>query len=137
MSELLRHLVWFFIVASAVAYSIFLVAGSFITANAVDATRIVQARDELGPGEHHLSGIVMVPTSCTELSVRTEKISDTSYNLAFTTWQEPSVQCTVDDTPRPFRAILFAPAAGIKILGTLDDAPLTIVVIPVYKGKEI
>lgn len=137
MSELFRHLVWFFVVASAVAYSIFLVAGSFITASAVDATHIVQARDELAPGEHHLSGIVMVPTTCTELSVRTEKISDTVYNLAFSTWQEPSVECKIDDTPRSFRAILFAPAAGIQIVGTLDGSPLTVVAIPVVKGKQL
>lgn len=137
MSELIRHLVWFFLIASAVAYAIFLTAGSFITAQAIDATHIVQARDELAPGEHRLSGIVMVPTTCTELSVRTEKLSDTEYNLAFTTWEEPSVNCKVDDTPRAFHAILFAPAAGIHIIGTIDGAPLTIVAIPVYRGKTI
>lgn len=135
MSELLRRLVWFFIVASAIAYSIFLVAGSFITANAIDATHIVQVRDALAANEHRLSGIVMVPSSCTELSVRSEKISNTDYELVFSTWQEPSVECVLDDTPRAFRAVLFAPAAGINIVGSIDGSPLTLVVIPVIAGK--
>lgn len=137
MGELLQRIVWFFVVASAIAYAVFLVAGSFIQAQAVDAAHIVQVRDALAPNTHNLSGMVMVPTTCTQLSVRTEQVSQYVYELVFSTWKEPSVQdCDQDETPRAFRAILFAPATGVDITATLDGAPLTLAVFPIVPGDS-
>jgi hypothetical protein len=137
MGELLRRCVWFFIVASAIAYSVFLVAGSFISAQAIDASHIVQVRDALAPNVHNLSGMVMVPTTCTQLSVRTEQVSPFVYQLVFSTWKEPSVQdCENDEVPRAFRAVLFAPATGVDITATLDGAPLTLALFPVLPQNE-
>lgn len=137
MGELLRRCIWFFVVACAIAYAIFLLAGSFIEAQAVDAAHIVQVRDSLAPNTHNLSGMVMVPTTCTQLSVRTEQVSQYVYELVFSTWKEPSVQdCVADETPRAFRAILFAPATGVDITGTLDGAPLTLAIFPLVPGDD-
>jgi hypothetical protein len=135
MSETIRHLAWFFVVASAISYSIFLIAGGFISASATDAARIAQVRDSLSPGAHHLSGMVMVPSTCSELSVRTEDRGNYTYELVFTTWKEPAVRCSAEDTPRAFHALLFAPAAGVHIIATLDGSPLTLALFPAVQGN--
>ena len=131
MYEMFSRVVWFFVVASAVAYATYLVAGSIVNAQASDAYRPVVIRDELGPGVHHLSGMVMVPTLCHELTLRTEEVSATAYALLFRTWREPSMDCASEEVPRYFRAVLFAPAAGVEFIATLDGAGLPIVVMPV------
>jgi hypothetical protein len=129
MLDLARRLVWFFVVAAALSYAFFLVAGTTIQKQALSDTRRVVVRDYLKPGEHHLSGMVMVPSSCSQLSVKTVEVSPVLYQLTFTTWQEPYVDCVYEDTPRAFRAIVFAPAVGIELIATLDDTPLELAVI--------
>ena len=133
MKDAIVHLVWFFIVACAVSYLVFLVAGSTIRAQALDESRIVLVRDSLKPGVHYLSGIVMAHSTCAQISVRSQQVSTTTYQLIFTSWEEPSVSCVQDDTPRSFRAVVFAPAAGIELIGVLDDEPLQLAVIPVIE----
>lgn len=125
MLELARRLVWFFVVASALSYAVFLVAGATIHKEALATTRTVLVRDFLKVGEHHLSGMVMVPSTCRQLSVKVQEIDETLYHLKFTTWEEPYVkECVHEDTPRAFRAIVFAPSVGIHFIATLDESPL-------------
>lgn len=130
MLELLRRLVWFFIVASALAYAVFLVAGNAIYTQALGDSRIVLIRDYIKVGEHHMSGMVMVPSTCRQLSVRAEDVSQGVVHLRFSTWEEPNVACDQEDTPRAFRALVFAPAVGVQFIATLDDNPLQIAVTP-------
>lgn len=132
MMEMVRHIVWFLIVSSVIAYAVFLVVGSVIANEASASTRVVVARDVLSPGAHHLSGMVMVPSTCSTLSVRTESVDRFTHRLVFTSWEDPAAsECLVEEVPRSFRAVLFAPATGVQILGSLDGMPLTMVVIPV------
>jgi hypothetical protein len=133
MKDALVRLVWFFIIACAVSYAVFIVAGSSIEAQAVDESRIVLIRDSLMPGVHNLSGIIMAPSTCAQISVRSMQLSTTTYSLIFTSWEEPSVACSQEDTPRSFRAVVFAPAAGVQFIGSLDDQPLMLAVIPVVE----
>ena len=93
-------------------------------------------RDELRAGEHQLSGMVMVPTSCHELSVDTATISRTDYALVFKTWREPSVTCSDDEVPRAFHTVLFAPAANVNITATLDGSGLPLIVLPIVAGHK-
>lgn len=130
MLDLVRRLVWFFVVASAIAYAVFLMAGNAIHTQALGQSRIVLIRDFLKAGEHHLSGMVMVPSDCKQLSVRTEEAGHNVYHLRFTTWEEPNIECVNEDTPRAFRAVVFAPAVGVEFIGTLDGEPLRLVVTP-------
>ena len=95
----------------------------------------VIVRDELGQGVHHLSGMVMVPSSCDQLSVRVEPRSDITFVLVFRTWREPSTDCILDETPRYFRAILFAPSTGVGFSATLDGLGFPIVVLPALPGR--
>jgi hypothetical protein len=94
----------------------------------------IVVRDELKANQHQLSGMVNVPTPCDELSVKTQSVSDTNFELVFTTWRQPSMNCPDDPTPRAFRTILFAPATGVYFVATLDGKAFPIAVIPVING---
>ncbi len=137
MWDIVRRLLWFAIVASAFAYVLFLIIGSVVSAQAARVYDPVIVRDELSPGAHHLSGMIMVGTRCDELSVHTEQLSATDYSLDFTTWREPSVDCGNEEIPRAFREVLFAPAAGVQFTATLDGQAFPLVVIPVIQGKNV
>lgn len=131
MLDMARRLLWLLVISSATAYMIFLVLGSAIYAKSAEASNIVVVRDELGVNAHHLSGMVMVDTTCQELSVRVDRHAEGHYNLNFETWRIPSVDCIVDETPRAFRAVAVAPSTGVKFTATLDGKPLRITVAPV------
>lgn len=134
MAEVIRHLVWMCLICCGIAYAIFVVVGSAIHNREIDASRLVSVRDVYRPGEHNLSGMVMVPETCKQLALHTDVIDSKSFELRFTTWQEPYVDCKPEDTPRFFRAVVFAPAVGIQFYGTLDGSPLDMVVLP-QKGE--
>ena len=123
-------MVWFFVVATAISYATYITAGSIVSAQASGVYEPIMVRDVLGPGSHHLSGMVMVPTPCHELTLRTEALSATTYELLFRTWHEPSVKCDAEKMPRPFRAVLFAPATGVEFVATLDGKSLPVQVLP-------
>jgi hypothetical protein len=129
MGDIVRSMVWFAIVATATSYAIFAVLGNFAAASAADEGPI-PVRDLLEPGVHHLSGMVMVPSACDELTVRAQQISTTTYQLAFQTWQDPSVPCPTDPTPREFNVVAFAPSTGVEFSAALDGRQFPIAVIP-------
>ncbi len=122
---------WFFVATSLVSYGSYLVAGSIVHARAAGTYDPVVIRDVLGPGIHRLSGMIMVPTPCDQLSVRTHAVSSSTYMLVFKTWREPSVNCDTIEMPRPFHETVFAPATGVEFVATLDGASIPILVLPV------
>lgn len=135
MEGMASRLTWFTIVAIAVAYGSYLVAGNIVNAQAAGRDDPVLIRDELAPNQHRLSGMVMVPSPCDQLSVTAQELSATNYALIFKTWREPSVTCDDDQTPRTFRTIVFAPAAGVYFSATLDGRSLPIAVVPYISGS--
>jgi len=130
------QLAWFAIVSIIIAYVVYIVASSVVNAQAAGLNEPVLVRDELRPGEHELSGMVMVPSPCDELAVQTRQISTTQYSLDFTTWREPSIACSDDRTPRDFQTSLFAPAAGVYFVATLDGQALPIGVVPLVYSEQ-
>lgn len=138
MWDLIRRLVWFAIVASAFSYVVLLVLGSIVYAQAARLYAPVLIRDELRVGVHHLSGIIMVPSRCDQLSLHTEQVSTTTYFLVFTTWHEPSVNCdNEEEVPRSFREVVFAPSTGVRFIASLDGRPFPVVTIPIVRGREL
>ncbi len=135
MSEMVSRVLWFAVVAVALSSTVYLVVGSALNARDSGVYESVVIRDELGPGVHRLSGMVVVPTPCHQLSVRTEALSISTYMLLFRTWREPSVYCAATEVPRYFRAVLFAPSTGVEFGATLDDKGLPIVVVPTISGR--
>jgi len=130
MEGALARAAWFIVGAIIIAYLSYLIAASFVGAQAAGLNMPIAIRDDLQPNKHQLSGMVMVPSPCDELTLKTEQISETMYELNFTTWREPSVTCADDSTPRAFRTVLFAPSAGVNFVATLDNVALPIAVIP-------
>lgn len=135
MGAIFSRMLWFLVVASLVAYATYLALGTIVNAQASGENDPVIIRDELGQGVHHLSGMLMVPSRCDQLSVRVESASDVQYVLVFRTWRDPSVDCTEDEIPRYFRAILFAPSTGIGFNATLDGIGFPVVVLPTLPGR--
>ena len=132
MGDALRRIIWFFLVSGAVSYTFFLVGGSVIERQSLDSARAVLARDSIQVNVHYISGMVMVPSTCAELSVQTQQISIDTYELQFSTWEEPSLaECAKEDTPRSFRAIVFAPSAGIHFQAQINGDPMQFGVIQV------
>lgn len=122
-------ILWFVALATSIAYAIYLFAGGMVTSATTDPGPVV-IRDAVRRGEHHLAGMITVPSPCDEVTVRTQKIDAKTHELQFTTWREPSVQCENIATPRAFRTTIFAPSFGIHFIATLDGRPLPIAVYP-------
>ena len=137
MPKLFWALTWFIVAAVLLSYSGYLFVGSIVQTQASKETAPVMIRDEVRPGVHMLSGMVTVPTPCDELSMHTEAFSSTTYILLFKTWREPAIRyCPPDGMPRPFHAVVFAPAAGVDFIATLDGAGLPVVVVPELVGQK-
>lgn len=130
MTEAALRLLWFAIVTTALSYGSFLVVGQTVHSNASGAKQPIIVVDNLKPGVHTLTGTVTVPSNCHELHVDIKKTGDNVYTLKFETWEEPSIRCTADPVPRPFGAIAFAPAVGVRFDAMLDGVPIPIVVRP-------
>lgn len=129
MVDTIRRLVWFAVVATAAIFAIFVVLGNFATMSAANSGPVA-IHDTVSNGSHQLNGILVLPLQCDELSVETIKISSTVYELAFQTWQDPSVSCPQTPTPRAFEAIAFAPASGTTFIATLDGKGFPITIVP-------
>jgi hypothetical protein len=130
MPEFLIRIFWLAVLFSAVAYVFFLLFGSlFVSEQKVP----IVIQDSLSRGKHTFTGMVMVPSRCTELSAQATKVSPTVYSLELQTWEDPSVDCERVDTPRSFRTIAFAPAFGVQFLVFLDGQTAPFHIIPIIQ----
>lgn len=119
VSEVLWRLAWLSVLCCVVGYVSYLYFGSFRATPRNGPSVLIT--DEIKPaGEHHLSGIIPVPTPCHGLSVRTQEINLDHYRLDFTTWQEPARTCEPHEQTRNFSTVVFAPAVGVTFSATLD-----------------
>jgi len=135
MSAVLFRLLWILVISSVVAYGTYIVIGSAIKAEAgADLKRIV-ARDVIDQGAHHLSGMVFVPNGCYELSVRTEELPGKVQHVAFSTWEAPYTECTLESVPRAFTTVVFETSADVEFIATVDGEPVPFVVTPVSKRR--
>ena len=134
MSDIARRLLWSGLATTLGRYASTLLVGSVVSAQAAAARPPVSGRDELAAGMHRLSGMVMVPSACDELSVRTEKLGDYSYGLVFKTWREPAIQCSEGEVARSFHTVLYGPATGVTITASLDGRGFAILLLPTISG---
>lgn len=136
MLAMARRMAFFAAVACIFSYATLVVAASSIRTEADEAIRTVWVRDVATSSTHYMSGIVMTPSTCSELHVRVSQVSTSVYKLSFTTWDNPSIPCTRELTPRPFRTVVFGPLIGLRFISTLNDQPLPILVIPSEPKKQ-
>lgn len=133
MDEALRRAGWICIVAISGAYMTYLVAGSFISQETSVMAEPIVVRDAIGKGEHHISGMVMVPSNCDELTLVVERLEESLYQLTFATWTEPAVKCDNQPSPRVFETIVFAPSYGVRFVATLDGVPIKVAMYPSFR----
>ena len=133
MSDVLLRVVWITTIVIAIAYACYLFFGSLVSTNISRAQKQVIANDIISPGEHHISGMIMVPTECDGLSVQVQQTTPFSYQLAFKTWQEPYRDCPSEPASRSFQTVTFAPAVGSTFSATLDGLPFPLTLLEEYK----
>jgi len=129
MGDMMRRMVWFAIVLTAASFAIFAVLGNFAISSAENEGPVL-IRDVVTPGVHNLSGMILLPLSCDELSTQSKPVSSTTYQLIFETWQDPSIACPEEPTPREFKTVIFAPQTGVTFFATLDGQGFPIQVTP-------
>ena len=124
------RMVWFLVAASIIAYAVYLLVGSMQYAEISGESQPITIVDDLRIGEHHLSGMLVVASSCDQITLHTETVSTSTnvYKLVFRTIREDSVDCTPGSMPRYFRTKVSAPSAGSTFVATLDgkNLPMTI-----------
>ncbi len=131
MFEAVRRTFTFTIGAMLVSYVIFMLIGATLYARADEQSRAVWIRDEITPNTHRIAGLIPVPSSCSELTEKTERLSPVVFKLKFTTWENPTIgKCSGDVSQRQFYDIVFAPAIGVHFIATIDDVPIPIIVVP-------
>lgn len=103
------RLAWFGVVAIVVAFAAQTFFGSLLVAAADDDVRAIRVRDQFKNDMHELSGMVMVPSACHDLTVRTKDIDPQTTALVFETWEQPYRECPQELTPKAFRVVVYAP----------------------------
>ncbi|MBI5004294.1 hypothetical protein HZC00_04325 [Candidatus Kaiserbacteria bacterium] len=125
-----RSIVWFVLILIIGLGTTLMVANEIVRANLKSVTPIL-IRDMIGVGSHTLSGTVPITSSCDEVVVYTQRISDSSYLIIFNTWREPYItSCVTQNSTRDFRAIIFAASIGVSFTATLNGESIPIAVIP-------
>ena len=128
MGDMVRRLAIFAVFASLFSYVVLFIGGSFVQANAASERAPIIILDTVGVASHKLSGSLLLPSICDYLSVYVKDISTTTYQLAFITWQDPSIRCVPTSVARSFEAIAFATSTGITFQATLDGQNIPILV---------
>lgn len=104
------RLTFFIVFAALVAGAAHLFFGSIISAAAQEEASTIVLKDAFKNGTHELSGIVMVPSNCHDLTVRTKDVTHTVSAVIFETWEQPFIaDCDRTPSPRAVQAILFGP----------------------------
>ena len=126
---MLVRLTLFTVTAVLVAYTAHVFFGSIIFAAAEENTNAIVLRDTYKNEQHNLSGIVMVPSICHDLTVRAKDIDARSTAIILETWEQPfATECDKTPTPRAIHVTAFGPE-GLELHGIMDGnwVPLAIV----------
>ncbi len=114
--------------ATLMAIAAQLYFGSIIFASSKAEAQKIVLRDVYQKETHELSGIVMVPSDCHDLSVRTREVDADTTALIFETWADPTRECGQSAAPRAVRSVVFGPA-DLEFRALLDGEwiPLRVV----------
>lgn len=125
-SEFFWRAVWIFTSFFILSYVSYLYFGS-VNAAYFGEPAPIRVLDVIKKGGvHHLSGEIPVPSSCHGLTVIPQEISETHFQLVFTTWQESSRTCEPMKESRSFNTIVFAPSTGVTFSALLNGKKLPI-----------
>ena len=136
MSHVLWRILWIAVSIACVTYASYLFFGNVVQDQTHRSHNEVIAQDVVSPGEHHISGMIMVPSDCHGLSLRVLQTTPSSYQLTFQTWLEPYRDCPQVPSPRAFHAITFAPSVGADFSATLDGTPFPLQLLEQYQKRQ-
>jgi hypothetical protein len=77
---------------------------------------------------HRLSGIIMVPTRCHSINVKTKELEPGKYHVYFSSFGDVH-GCADDPQPLSFREYVKAPIVGTEFTASLDWRPLDFVIV--------
>jgi hypothetical protein len=102
--------------------------GKIVEANATNIIIPIVIRDTPQKGAHILSGSIVVPSSCNELSAHILEVSTSSFVITLSTWQDPTVTCTHNKVSKWFQTVAFAPKKGVAFAAKLDGSYIPMVI---------
>lgn len=117
---MLARVLWFAVVACALSFAAQSFFGNVLASETDAALRSVTIKDVYTDESHELSGMVMVPSACHDLTVRTKDMDGDTVALIFESWEQPYRNCAQELTPRAFRIVVFAPEQ-VKFRAILDN----------------
>lgn len=117
MSDASARLLTFSLFLGVFAYIIYMFMGAMFQG---EFEHRIAIRDSIRPGQHFISGTVMVPSACHQVSVKTQYMGTSTYAIILHTWEEPSVRCEKTSVPRAFSEVLYAPSFGVQFAVFLD-----------------
>ena len=129
-NEVVRRLLLITAVISLIAYGAYLFFASSVQAETEKPLITVEVYDFIDSTAktHRLSGIIMVPTACHEIHVKTEEKGPGIYHLYFTTFGDVH-GCAPEPEPRAFRTVVPAPLVGVRFTASLDWHPLDFIIV--------
>ena len=136
MRDTLRRLTVFAVVASIFTYGVLLAGGDVVQASATHIIIVPTViRDTPEKGAHILSGTLVLPSSCDELSAHILEVSTSSFVITLSTWQDPAITCTKNPVSKWFQTVAFAPPKGVSFAAKLNGEDLPMVIENVAEGQ--
>jgi len=117
---MLMRILSFFVIAGVVAFATQTFFGSELAAAADESIKAVSIQDHYSDDVHEISGMVMVPSPCHDLTVRTKDVDANTTAIIFETWEQPYRACEQELTPKAFKVVVFAPE-NIVFKAILDN----------------
>lgn len=111
-----------------VSYASFLYFGSLYAAITTPTQDVKMVHVWKPPDQHQIHGYITVPSPCHDISVFNKTISDAEYEIAISTWHEPSRNCAAQPIRRQFDSVIFSNNKFITLRASLDgdELPVTI-----------
>ncbi|MFZ2555781.1 MAG: hypothetical protein WAZ27_05260 [Minisyncoccia bacterium] len=121
MGEVITRFLSICIITILAGYASQLYFGSIVEAETERNRTRVEVHDflDVKAKTHRLSGIIMLPTKCHSLSIKTKELAPGKYHVYFSTFGDVH-GCAQEPHAVPFRTIVNAPLVGVEFTASLD-----------------
>lgn len=136
-----NDLLWSFmtltIFAIVLSYASYIFFGSVVRAEIEEPLDRVEVYDfiDVPQKTHRLSGIIMMPSKCHELRVKTKELEPGKYHVYFSSFGDFH-GCATEATPIAFREYVRAPVVGTEFTASLDWRPLDFVIVSKAHSRQ-
>jgi hypothetical protein len=122
--------------AIALSWGAYVFFGSVVSAEIEKPLTRVEVYDfvDTTTKTHRLSGIIMVPSKCHEIRMKTKELEPGKYHVFFSSFGDFH-GCAQDPQPISFREFVKAPLVGAEFTASLDWKPLDFVIVSSAHSK--